>query len=211
MPHPTAAGQGGPANVPGASSAASGTGSDDSAGRGQSTDTTTGGEQGPDTDARLEALGELAERGLLSAPLVDAIGDLKATAPVLDGPKAHERKPVRNVARRYKNGERDLYLEIIDTAQAPELRANVIKILTDPAALDVPVRQASELAGSSAVVTGFPQARASGVVALLNGRYFVNARLEGSDDMEEALRLLQGMDWSRLMARDEGSAGSGAR
>jgi hypothetical protein len=164
---------------------------------------------GAGNEAAPEVLGELIAANVLAKTLPATVGDLKAPAPVLAGPTAHERRPVTNVARRYKNGRRDLYLEIIDTAQAPELRASVLKMLSDPSAVMAPSREPLVLAGSTGLTTGFPAQQASGVMALLGGRYFVNARLEGSADMQEAARLLQSMDWSALTAAD-GSAGHGA-
>jgi hypothetical protein len=138
------------------------------------------------------------------------VGNLKASTPARDGPAQHERKPVRNVSRRYKLGARDLYVEVIDTAQAPELRGSILKMLSDPSAIQAPQREPVVVGGTTGLTTGFPGQRASGVMALLGGRYFVNARLEGSDDMQEAARLLQSMDWSALTAGD-GAAGSGGR
>jgi len=194
----------------GAGSGAAGSGSTAAASApGTATATATGSGATAAPDGAPEVLGELIDAPTLRATLPDTVGNLKASTPARDGPVQHERKPVRNVSRRYKLGARDLYVEVVDTAQAPELRASVLKLLSDPAAIQAPQREPIQVAGTTGLTTGFPAQRASGVIALLGGRYFVNARLEGSDDMQEAARLLQGMDWSALAAGD-GGAGSGA-
>lgn len=198
------------AGVPGAPGPGPGpgaAGADAPTATGSAGGTATGAGAGAET--KLEVLGELIAAPTLRAVLPGSVGNLRAAAPTLDGPAQHERRPVRNVSRRYKDGKRDLYVEIIDTAQAPELRANVEKMLIDPAAVQAPVREPIMVAGSTGLTTGFPAQRASGVMALLGGRYFVNARLEGSDDMQEAARLLQAMDWSALTA-NAGGDGTGA-
>ena len=101
-------------------------------------------------------------------------------------------------ARNYTQGKKTVRVKITDTGMLPNARGVVSKRLTMIGNEAVGNERGVFVRGYPAVVGHFPEQQVSRASAVVAERYLVQVMVRGATDAEDALRVIEELDFGKL-------------
>jgi hypothetical protein len=118
--------------------------------------------------------------------------------PVIIGPTMAGDRPVSVVARLYRKDDREIYIKVTDTVQAPFMRDPVLNALEKAGGVGEGFGHGRIIAGHPAVLRYYAQGRSSQLTALVNERFLIDVRMMGTADPYAALKTFKALSLGSL-------------
>jgi hypothetical protein len=145
---------------------------------------------------------ELTSDKLLAGVLRDRLGKLEADGKVGTAVSEGSASKLAVAARNYKSGDKTALLKITDTALLAGARRTVAGKLLLLGNAAVGHERGLFVRNYPAVLAHFDDQRLSRASMVVGGRYLVQISISNASDPEEALRVLELLDWSKLAPRE---------
>jgi hypothetical protein len=150
----------------------------------------------------LEATSEpettLTDGKLIARPLADSLGSLKAESPISSTVREGNDAKLAISARNYKQGSKTVRVKITDTGMLPNARGVVSRRLTMVGNGAVGNERGVFVRGYPAVLAHFPDQKVSRASAVIGSRYLVQVMVRDAADAEDALRVIERLDFGQL-------------
>jgi hypothetical protein len=134
----------------------------------------------------------------LAAVLGVKLGEFHGVGNASSTERAGSGTSIAIAARNYVAGKRNARVKIIDTAQSPEARRAVSEHIAELGNTAAGNQHGSFVRGYPAVVAGFEADHASRATALIANRYLVQALVHDPSNPDQALQLIEALDWGKL-------------
>ena len=144
---------------------------------------------------------KLATDKALRGPLGDRLGDLRAQGEVSSTVREDSQAKLAVAARNYKLGDKDVRVKISDTGLLPNARRVVSNRLTLLGNAAVGNERGVFVRGYPAVLAHYPEQRVSRASVVLDNRYLVQVMVRNASDAEDALRVIEQLDWTAVAAK----------
>ena len=141
------------------------------------------------------------------APLLsNKLGAFVATEAAKDVSTANAKVPLREVARHYLNGDKDLYVKITDTTELPAMRESFAAQLDAVAKQPTDELRVIELKAQPTVLQFVAESHGARVLMLVANRFLVEARLRGASSVDEVIAGLRSFRFAMIRVRRRAGA-----
>jgi hypothetical protein len=144
---------------------------------------------------------QLTVEKALGKPLGDKLGNLKADGELSTTVREGSQAKVAVAARNYTVGDKSVRVKITDTGLLPNARRVVSNRLTLVGNDAVGNERGVFVRGYPAVVAHYADQQLSRASALLGNRYLVQVMVRNATDPEDALRVIEQLDWTGVAPR----------
>jgi hypothetical protein len=141
---------------------------------------------------------KLTDGKLLSRPLADRLGTLQAESATSSTVREGSDAKLAVSARNYKQGSKTVRVKITDTGMLPNARGVVSRRLTMIGSEAVGNERGAFVRGYPAVIAHFPEQQVSRASAVIGSRYLVQVMVRGATGAEDALRVIEQLDFGQL-------------
>jgi hypothetical protein len=141
---------------------------------------------------------KLTDGKLLARPLADRLGTLQAENATSSTVREGSDAKLAVSARNYKQGSMSVRVKITDTGMLPNARGVVSRRLTMIGSEAVGNERGAFVRGYPAVIAHFPDQKVSRASAVIGSRYLVQVMVRGATDAEDALRVIEQLDFGQL-------------
>lgn len=126
------------------------------------------------------------------------IGGIAGQPRPIAGPTRAGDLPIAVTSQLYAAGERQVYVKISDTAQAPFMRDPVLKRLNQMGSAADGFLHARMVENQPAIAQYYPQHRSSQLIVLVDNRYVVEVRVSAAKSPTEAIEIFKTLPLSQI-------------